>query len=294
MIGPAAFTTLRIYSLSAKNRILGGVALVLSMTPILINATAAYQRLPINLPAPLNCENGNTGSAGFNIGWVFFLRSYSSCIVLTRRYGRLSIASRGSLILVDSLAVAVTWCQTRAAIQLRTGTLKRLSLEQVMWENGAIYFWSAANLFNTAARPLTSPSVLEQTKDRPTLWRSLTRTAISLAASLLPLLTRTAEHVNSITSILNGRFLLALHETNARLEGAVGASISSLSLGTVSGDDPGAGPSMLPQFLGPIGGPVHSFDDDSDDDNLDDDVESVDFAQPSQARSQSPEFEVGE
>lgn len=96
------------------------------------------------------------------------------------------------------------------------------------------------------------------------------------------MLTLTTEYLHSITSILNGRFLLALHETNARLEGVVGASISSLSLGIVSGDDPRAGPSVLPQILGPIGGPVHSFSDDEDDEDLDDDVESVDFALASQ------------
>lgn len=70
----------------------------------------------------------------------------------------------------------------------------------------------------------------------------------------------------------------------------MGASISSLSLGTVSDDDPRAGGPVLPQFLGPIGGPIHSFSDDSDDDDLDDDVESVDFALASQNGLQS-EFE---
>lgn len=51
----------------------------------------------------------------------------------------MAIASRGSLILVDSLAAAVTWRQTRTALQLSTGTLKRPSLEQVMWENGPLH-----------------------------------------------------------------------------------------------------------------------------------------------------------
>lgn len=36
------FTTLRIYALSRKNRILGGVALVVSMAPFLINAVSPY------------------------------------------------------------------------------------------------------------------------------------------------------------------------------------------------------------------------------------------------------------
>lgn len=115
---------------------------------------------------------------------------------------------------------------------------------------------------------------------------------ISLVASSLPLLTLAAEYIHSITSILNGRFLLALHETNARLEGAADASISSLSLGTVSSNDPRASAPVLPQFLGPIGGHIRSFSDDSYNDDLDSDVESVDFALASQDWSQS-EFEVG-
>ncbi|EIW56801.1 uncharacterized protein TRAVEDRAFT_49623 [Trametes versicolor FP-101664 SS1] len=68
LIGPAVFTTLRIYVLSGKNRILGGVALVLSMAPFLINASTAYQQPPINLPAPLNCAATNTASRSLIIG----------------------------------------------------------------------------------------------------------------------------------------------------------------------------------------------------------------------------------
>lgn len=42
------------------------------------------------------------------------------------------------MILVESLAVVVTWRQTRVANQLRTGMLTWPSLEQVMWENGKL------------------------------------------------------------------------------------------------------------------------------------------------------------
>ncbi|OJT08758.1 hypothetical protein TRAPUB_368 [Trametes pubescens] len=94
--------------------------------------------------------------------------------------------------------------------------------------------------------------------------------------------------VDPISSILNSRFLLALHETNARLEGAVDASITSLSLNISSGDDPRAGSPELPQFLGPIGGLIHSLPDD--------DLESLEFAPsaPSQRETlRDPEAEVG-
>lgn len=82
--------------------------------------------------------------------------------------------------------------------------------------------------------------------------------------------------LHSISSVLNSRFLLALHETNARLEGAADASISSLSLNTGSGEAPSARASPeLPPVLGPIGGAIHSF---HDDDN--EDMRSLEFAPP--------------
>lgn len=61
----------------------------------------------------------------------------------------------------------------------------------------------------------------------------------------------------SISSILNSRFLLALHETNARLEGA-DLSMSVLSIDIDGRGDPiGDGTLDLPSFLGSI----NDFDD---------------------------------
>ncbi|OJT15919.1 hypothetical protein TRAPUB_14141 [Trametes pubescens] len=75
LVGPAMFTTLRIYALSKKNRLLGGVALVLSMVPFFINTSAAYQSVPINLPAPLNCQSYSTASTSLDIGISSILNS---------------------------------------------------------------------------------------------------------------------------------------------------------------------------------------------------------------------------
>lgn len=81
---------------------------------------------------------------------------------------------------------------------------------------------------------------------------------------------------------MNSRFLLALHETNARMEGA-NMSISSLSLDVNSGGDPTSdGSPELPDFLELFGGPIHSFHDEGD-------AESLEFAQPSQGEHESEE-----
>ncbi|KAL1937165.1 hypothetical protein VTO73DRAFT_14507 [Trametes versicolor] len=74
-IGPAMFTALRIYAVSRKNRVLGGVALALSMTPFVINMSTIYEILPINLPAPLNCTQANTASRSISAGISSILNS---------------------------------------------------------------------------------------------------------------------------------------------------------------------------------------------------------------------------
>lgn len=103
------------------------------------------------------------------------------------------------------------------------------------------------------------------------------------------LLVLTMNFLHSISSILNSRFLLALHETNAHLEGAADTSISSLSLSTGSGGERQAGSPELPEYLGVIGGSIHSFHDDEDD------LQSLEFAPPQEEECQPvPEGEIQE
>lgn len=87
-----------------------------------------------------------------------------------------------------------------------------------------------------------------------------------------------------ISSILNSRFLLALHETNGRLEGATDMSIDSLSINTGGGGDP--------EFLGIIGGSIYSIH------GNDEDLESLESALPEREREEEhhiePESEIGE
>ncbi|EIW56815.1 uncharacterized protein TRAVEDRAFT_49637 [Trametes versicolor FP-101664 SS1] len=122
----------------------------------------------------------------------------------------------------------------------------RPSLEQVMWENGAAYFCILVSL-NVADMILTILSITIQPGAEAYI----------------------AGFIDPISSILNSRFLLHLHETNARLEGA-DASMTSYSLRIDSGGDPRTGSPELPPFLGIIGGPIHSFPPD--------DQASLDFA----------------
>lgn len=102
------------------------------------------------------------------------------------------------------------------------------------------------------------------------LCRPVRPSPLSLSSLLLTLIITC---LHSISSILNSRFLLALHETNARLVGA-NRSISSLSIDINDGDDQRAGSPELPQFLGAIGGPIHSFHDE------DEDLRSLTFGPP--------------
>ncbi|KAH9856117.1 hypothetical protein C2E23DRAFT_503446 [Lenzites betulinus] len=60
LAGSAMFTTLRVYALSNRNKILGTIVLLLSFTPFLVTISTAYQSPPINLPSPENCTSRNT------------------------------------------------------------------------------------------------------------------------------------------------------------------------------------------------------------------------------------------
>ncbi|KAL1937251.1 hypothetical protein VTO73DRAFT_13920 [Trametes versicolor] len=213
LIGPAMFTTLRIYALSRKNRILGGVALVLSMAPFLINASTAYTQPPINLPAPLNCTATSMTSRSLNIGPELH----------TDLYGFV--------------------CFT-----------------------GIVYFWFECSI-------LVSMNVVD-----------FVLVILSIAVAPGSASSYILDFIDPISSILNSRFLLTLHETNTQLEGAADVSISSLSLNTGSGGEPQAGSPELPEYLSVIGGSIRSFHDDEDD------LQSLEFA-PLQAEEHQPEPE---
>ncbi|KAL1937385.1 hypothetical protein VTO73DRAFT_13791 [Trametes versicolor] len=101
LLGPAVFTTLRVYALSGRNVIVTGLVLVLSMGPFLVNVSTMYQEVPINLPPPFGCSS---------------------------RYA------------TNTIAVVVTWWRARTARQITTHVLRRSSLEKILWENGNIYF----------------------------------------------------------------------------------------------------------------------------------------------------------
>ncbi|KAH9852810.1 hypothetical protein C2E23DRAFT_729858, partial [Lenzites betulinus] len=73
LIGPAILTTLRTYVLSGRNKLLGGVAMILSLGPFLVNASTEYQRLPVNLPPPENCAVQYSGSVAELIGMTTIL-----------------------------------------------------------------------------------------------------------------------------------------------------------------------------------------------------------------------------
>ncbi|KAL1942676.1 hypothetical protein VTO73DRAFT_4916 [Trametes versicolor] len=241
LLGPAMFTTLRIYALSRENKILGGVSLVLSMAPFVINASGEPKHR------------------------MLVRRLLANRQLLTYPDSTVTIASRGSLILVDSLAAAVTWRQTRAATQLRTGTgMKRPFLQQVMWENGTVYFCVLVSL-NVVNLLLVLLSLASQPLDDQSSYVLV--------------------FIDPISSSLNSRFLLALHETNTRL-GGTNTSISSLSFNIASGGDPGAGSPEPPEFLGIIGGSIHSFHDD------DGDLDELAFAPPQEEHQLEPEGEV--
>ncbi|OJT06719.1 hypothetical protein TRAPUB_2427 [Trametes pubescens] len=162
------------------------------MAPFVINASSTYfQRLPVNLPTPLNCSEADPASRSLDIG--------------DHRREELS----------DPCGLAR--CRRHLVPNTCDG--------------------SAEDKYREAAFPRSS-------------------------------------------DVGKCRFLLALHETNARLEGAADTSIFSPSLNTGSGDDSRAGSHELPGYLGVIGGSIHSFHDE------DEDLQSLEFASPQEEEPQ--------
>ncbi|KAI0820497.1 hypothetical protein BC628DRAFT_1330158, partial [Trametes gibbosa] len=122
IIGPSIFTTFRTYALSGRNKILGIVSLVLGLTPFFINVVSSLSpshRRVHNFPAPNNCA----------IAW-------DASLFLLKAFETVTIASRVSLILVDSLALVVTWVQAYNARQTIHGALRRGSLHGIILNYG--------------------------------------------------------------------------------------------------------------------------------------------------------------
>ncbi|KAI0764357.1 hypothetical protein BD413DRAFT_577356 [Trametes elegans] len=179
-----------------------------------------YSRIPINPGPPMSCAQANTLNPSMDIP-VGFL-------------------SRGSLILADALAAAVTWRETyrsletyRALRALET-TSRRPSLLWVMLQNGSVYFCA-----------LVSINVLQMVLEVYAM-RAQGATGTYATAFIDPA-------TYSVGSILNCRLLLDLRETTERLTGCSSeyGMVSSLSFGGVASGAPGShslGGPVLPPF----------------------------------------------
>ncbi|KAL1938460.1 hypothetical protein VTO73DRAFT_11700 [Trametes versicolor] len=162
-----------------------------------------------------------------------FLYLYNSCTALDWLTMVLEVLS-----LVGPAAVIVTWRRTRTARQ-STQVLRRSSLEQILWDNGNVYFCALVSL-NIANMTLITVTTLSQPSD---------------VLNYLIVL------VDPTSSILNSRFLLSLYETNIYLERG-GGSASSFSSTLDFGEADRARSPELPEFLSSLAGPIHSIPDD--------------------------------
>ncbi|KAI0780855.1 hypothetical protein BD413DRAFT_13936 [Trametes elegans] len=128
MLGPAAFTTLRVWVLTGQQKWITGVALILSLGPFVVNVCTLYANHIVNSGPPVLCAE--------------------SINVSTAWYGTATVASRGSQFLVDCLALIVTWRKTYETSRTLHEALhsQALSLSSVMLNGGIIYFCCLAVL----------------------------------------------------------------------------------------------------------------------------------------------------
>ncbi|KAI0780938.1 hypothetical protein BD413DRAFT_620066 [Trametes elegans] len=204
LLGPAAFTTLRVYALSGKKRCITSVVLVLSLGPFIVNMSALYQDHVVNSAPPVLCIVSVTdvNPSGF--------------IALT-------VASRGSLILAELLAVIVTWRETREKGRQVHGALSQLSFKKVLLNRGIVYFCSLAVL-NIVGMTLSVLNILVVAREGNYV----------------------TVFIDPLSALLVCRFLLDLRGVSEQLAGESElGNISSLDFGGVGSHIPTGGPAIL-------------------------------------------------
>ncbi|KAI0780882.1 hypothetical protein BD413DRAFT_675446 [Trametes elegans] len=216
LLGPAAFTTLRVWALSGKKKPITGAVLVLSLGPFVVNTSTIYLRHFTNLPPPVLCAPSLNMSTSEYIAGV--------------------VASRGSLILADLLAVIVTWRETYETSQRVEEAYSRPSLSKVMLSRGIDYFCSLAIL-----------NILD-----------VILTVLGIQSDAASNLNYVTIFLDPISAILVCRFLLDLRGVSKKLAGGSSGTVSSLDFGGVGSQIPPSNPSFL---RGSLVGSAHSSPD---------------------------------
>ncbi|TFK81928.1 hypothetical protein K466DRAFT_590923 [Polyporus arcularius HHB13444] len=121
MLGPALFSSLRVYALSGQHRVLTGLTLGLALMPFFVNVSTDYQSHPVNLDPPYNCYLDSTTSPTMALALTFLSHSSST--------------------LADRIAIAVTWWTTYRSGRLAADTLHGPTFHQIVLYNGSIYFF---------------------------------------------------------------------------------------------------------------------------------------------------------
>ncbi|KAI9060780.1 hypothetical protein FKP32DRAFT_1595102 [Trametes sanguinea] len=206
LIGPAVFSCLRVYALTGRNMVLSGLTLFFGLMPFVLNMATIYAGHVVNELMPVGCTDEYTLPDTVTIALTFL--------------------SRGSLILSDLIVIAVTWWSTYKISRLARSITGKLTLNQVMLENGTIYFLC-----------MTCLNVLQ-----------VLLNAISLANTALDTGSYTENFIDLLTSVLISRFLLNLRAT----------SRNSHTLSTPSFVASQATFTTLPHFVSDLAGPVHS------------------------------------
>ncbi|KAI0365818.1 hypothetical protein BV20DRAFT_972525 [Pilatotrama ljubarskyi] len=188
LLGPSIFASLRVYALSGKNKLLCGITLLLSASPFLGVLSTIFSFTVANFPPPINCTYVNTVQDQHTLAFTLIDRLTS--------------------ILADCLVVTVTWYASYKHLGMLQGALRKPSLNQVLLENGSLYFlvFLSLNVLDIAfdSLQITVPAALGQ-ENYVTVF------------------------IDPLNSILTSRFLLDLRAVEHKLV----AGGSSISLGSI-------------------------------------------------------------
>ncbi|KAI0709670.1 hypothetical protein C8T65DRAFT_727366 [Cerioporus squamosus] len=206
----AIFSALRAYVL-AQSKILGLLVLALSLAPVGVNLVQYGYRLSGQNIPPFGCVETSSETVAIQLMFGSLHPIFSSCckIVASDSASSLKdtavvIVSRAGLIVADVLLIYITWAKLSSQEALRKiRQSKRLSLSDILFRNGTVYF-VVLFMLNATHLVLSISASVAAGNDQ----ESHAATVFSIPLSVI------AASISSITAVLVSRFLLELQEAD--------------------------------------------------------------------------------
>ncbi|KAI1781600.1 hypothetical protein LXA43DRAFT_671243 [Ganoderma leucocontextum] len=123
----SAFSALRAYALSNRNKWLTTIIILLALPSIIMNLLQSFYQASVNQPSPFNCSLST---------------SLSPTLAL-----RCNVVWRGSQLTAELLVVGITWWYSYQSYRMRKGINFGHTISSLLIYNGSLYFLFLATLY---------------------------------------------------------------------------------------------------------------------------------------------------